>query len=65
MIVVSLNNTVEEMSGISTPIVHSSIQWELEGAHSLPETEVSQSSQSVHEHDTAPDVEIVEEGSGS
>ena len=60
MIVVSLNNTVEEMSGISIPTVHISIQQELEDALTVAEAEVYQS-QSIQEHDTTPNMEIVKE----
>ncbi|ETW82237.1 hypothetical protein HETIRDRAFT_168813 [Heterobasidion irregulare TC 32-1] len=60
MIVVSLNNTVEEMSRISVPIVHASIPQELGGFHDLSEAEFYQS-QSIHEHDIVLDIEIVEE----
>ena len=60
MIVVSLNNTVEKMSGISIPTVYISIQQELEDALTIAEAEVYQS-QSIQEHDTTPNMEIVEE----
>ncbi|ETW82262.1 hypothetical protein HETIRDRAFT_168792 [Heterobasidion irregulare TC 32-1] len=42
MIEVSSNNTVEEMSRISIPTVHTFIQQELRDAHNLIEAEVYQ-----------------------
>ena len=60
MIVVSSNNTVEEMSGISIPMVHTFIQQEPGDAHSLVEAEVDQL-QFIHDHVTIPNMEIIEE----
>ena len=60
MIVVSSNNTVEEMSGISIPMVHTFIQQEPGDAHSLVEAEVDQL-QSIHEYGTIPNIKIIEE----
>ena len=60
MIVVSSSSTVEEMSGISIPIVHISIQQELGDAYDSAEAEVSQL-QDIHEHDTALHIEVIEE----
>ena len=60
MIAVSSNNTVEEMSGISIPTVHTFIQQELGDARNLVEAEVDQL-QSIYEYGTIPNVEIIEE----
>ena len=60
MIAVSSNNTVEEMSGISIPTVHTFIQQELGDAQNLAEAEVDQL-QSIYEYGTIPNVEIIEE----
>ena len=60
MIVVSSNNTVAEMSGILIPTAHTSIQQELGDAHDLVEAEVDQL-QFIHDHDTIPNMEIIEE----
>ena len=60
MIVVSLNNTVEEMSGISIPIVHTSIQQELGNTDIPVEAEVFHL-QTFYEHNIVPNAEIVEE----
>ena len=60
MIAVSSNNTVEEMSGISMPTVHTFIQQELGDAQNLAEAEVDQL-QSIYEYGTIPNVEIIEE----
>ena len=60
MIAVSSNNTVEEMSGISIPTVHTFIQQELGDAQNLVEAEVDQL-QSIYEYGTIPNVEIIEE----
>ena len=59
MIVVSSNNTVVEMSGISIPTAHTSIQQKLGDAHDLV-AEVDQL-QFIHDHDTIPNMEIIEE----
>ena len=60
MIAVSSNNTFEEMSGVSNPRVHTSIQQAQGDVNILAEAEAHQS-QSSHEHDPTPDIEIVEE----
>ena len=48
------------MSEMSIPTVHTSIQQELGDAHNSIEAEVYQL-QSIYEHDTIPNIEIIEE----
>ncbi|ETW78608.1 hypothetical protein HETIRDRAFT_324082 [Heterobasidion irregulare TC 32-1] len=60
MIVVSLNSTVEEMSGISISTIHTSIQQELENTNIPAEAEVFHL-QTFYEHNIVPNAEIIEE----